>query len=289
MSWENRDYNREDAKYFGGSGKPEFKLALPYMSRLGWFIVLACAILLVLQQYIPDVTAYGKLTDFERRSVIQPWRWITYQYLHGGLGHFFFNMIGVYFFLPSIENRWGEKKALLFYTAGGIVAGFTFCLMALVARGNAASSLIGASGSVLALIGAAAAFYPHGEIYFFIFRTTIRMLATFYLLLYIFSCLLYRDLSAAAHLGGLMFGWLGPVIAHGRVDEFLAARKNKKMKRLIQSDKQEREQVDRILEKVHQQGMNSLSTSEKRVLKSATIHQQQRDDEMAKLQKKRSI
>ena len=41
---------------------------------------------------------------------LQIWRFFTYQFIHGGLGHIFFNMLGLYFFGPLVEQWWGVKE-----------------------------------------------------------------------------------------------------------------------------------------------------------------------------------
>ena len=36
---------------------------------------------------------------------LRPWTPITYMFLHGGIWHLFFNMLGLYFFGPALESR----------------------------------------------------------------------------------------------------------------------------------------------------------------------------------------
>jgi membrane associated rhomboid family serine protease len=44
-------------------------------------------------------------------------------FLHGGLGHIFFNMFALWMFGSTLENYWGSKRFLIFYMACGIGAG----------------------------------------------------------------------------------------------------------------------------------------------------------------------
>lgn len=61
---------------------------------------------------------------------------------------------------------------------------------------------------------------------------------------------------------------------------WFAKRRMKKMRKMARADEIERAEVDRILAKVSAGGMQSLSWTEKRVLRKATEHQRQRDAEV---------
>ncbi len=48
------------------------------------------------------------------------WRVLTYQFLHGGLGHLIFNMWALYFFGTAVEQIFGPKRFLAYYFICGI-------------------------------------------------------------------------------------------------------------------------------------------------------------------------
>lgn len=48
---------------------------------------------------------------------------ITYMFMHGGLGHIFFNMFALYMFGGVLENLWGPRKFLIYYLITGLGAG----------------------------------------------------------------------------------------------------------------------------------------------------------------------
>lgn len=52
-----------------------------------------------------------------------PWQLITYQFMHGGFWHIFFNMFMLWMFGMEIENILGSKKFLTYYLVCGIAAG----------------------------------------------------------------------------------------------------------------------------------------------------------------------
>ena len=43
------------------------------------------------------------------------YRTVTYMFLHGGLGHIFFNMFSLWMFGTEIERAWGSKSFGRFY------------------------------------------------------------------------------------------------------------------------------------------------------------------------------
>ena len=61
-----------------------------------------------------------------------------------------------------------------------------------------------------------------------------------------------------------------------------SGRSEKRLERLRAQERAERLRIDRILTKVSQHGMQSLSWWEKRTLRKATEHQRQRDAQMGR-------
>ncbi len=306
MGWEERAYNRDD-----GSGGP--KLIFPMPSKLTFAIIVACVVLFFLERLTGPIgeaiREYGSLRFDGGRAFTQPWRWITYQYLHGSGGHIFFNLLGIYFFLPPLERLWGWKRTLAFYTLGGVFAGATFGVMYLFSFGRV---LIGASGSIFALLGALASIMPNMQILaMLVIPITMRTLVLLYTILFAFTVIGDRDSSDAAHLGGLAFGFFAVHFGskmfrslqwmrfgemprpYGSDDEpdrvsrpsWSSRRKSQRALKLAQAERDERERIDQILAKVSAQGMQSLNWLERRALKKATEHQRQRDAEMSRLRR----
>ena len=50
------------------------------------------------------------------------WQPITHMFMHGGLGHIFFNMFALYSFGSTLEHFWGGKRFLFFYISCGLGA-----------------------------------------------------------------------------------------------------------------------------------------------------------------------
>jgi membrane associated rhomboid family serine protease len=132
MGWEDRAYHRE-----GPSGQGP-RLIFPMPTKLTFALILSCILVFVIQATTGPVAGFSSLVRWGElifrggAAFTQPWRWITYQYLHGTGNHIFWNMLAIYFFVPALERLWGWKKVLAFYTLGGIAAGVTYGFMCLI-------------------------------------------------------------------------------------------------------------------------------------------------------------
>ncbi len=58
----------------------------------------------------------------------QPFQFITHMFMHGSLGHLFFNMFALWMFGRVLESVWGGKRFFIFYfvTGLGAAAFYTF-------------------------------------------------------------------------------------------------------------------------------------------------------------------
>lgn len=272
MGWQDRDYHREDTGGLGG-----MRIVFPPFTPL--FLALAGINLFLFLLKVSDqaydwMREWGALSFVGWDYSIQLWRWVSYQYIHADGGHVFFNMLSLYFFLPILEKRWGWMRTLVFYTLGGITAGFCYLILVSL-TGYWGTFLIGASGAVLSIIGAVAYLYPDIRIFGII---PIRVMAGLLGVLYLLTIVGDRNFSSAAHLGGLGFGFLAPWLLGPVLAERLRWYRSFMRERALQAEIAEQKEVDRILAKVADQGMHSLSAKEKRILNRATQNQRRRDE-----------
>lgn len=213
-------------------------------------------------------------------TTMQVWRFITYQFLHGSLGHIFWNMFVLYFFGTMIENLWGSRKFLTFYLVCGTTGGIFYPILAHIGWLPLAH-LIGASGSILGMLAAAAILFPRMNVYVFgVFPMKMSTLAIILVAMSLLS-ILRPDISPnaggqAAHLGGMCAGAIYVLSERWRQRLKMKVHKNiweSKMTdhRILQME------VDRILKKVHDNGMHSLTYKEKKILKQATKTEQMRN------------
>src|SRR3954454_12379297 len=81
---------------------------------------------------------------------------ITSQFLHGGWFHLLGNMLYLWIFGNNVEDRFGRVGFLVFYLAGGVLAG----LSQVAIDPGSAIPTIGASGAIAAVLGAYLVFFP---------------------------------------------------------------------------------------------------------------------------------
>jgi len=136
---------------------------------------------------------------------IRPWSLVTYMFLHGGMGHLIFNMIGLYFFGPRLENRLGAKGFLWLYFlsgAGGALFSLIFSPLALV---------VGASAGVYGVLLGFAMNWPREKIYLWmILPVEAWLLATILVIASLYSGInpaAGSNTAHFAHLGGLAFAF----------------------------------------------------------------------------------
>jgi membrane associated rhomboid family serine protease len=146
----------------------------------------------------------GLLILYPPAILLRPWTVVSYMFLHGGLGHLFFNMIGLFFFGPRLESRLGGRDFLWLYFlsgAGGAVFSIIFATQ---------YPVVGASGAVYGVLLGYALFWPREKIYIYgILPVEAWLLAS----LLVFGSL-YSGLAGSAsrtahfaHLGGLAFAF----------------------------------------------------------------------------------
>ncbi len=136
-----------------------------------------------------------------------PWQLVTYGFLHGGLGHLFFNMFALWMFGLRVENEWGSRRFAIFYFACVIGAGL---IQILVMLGQPIPT-VGASGGVFGILLAFGMMYPNEPIYiYFLFPVKAKWLVIGYGLFTLYAGLSgsQSDVAHFAHLGGMIFGFL---------------------------------------------------------------------------------
>lgn len=220
----------------------------------------------------------------------QVWRLLTAQYLHWNGNHILLNMIGLYFLGKGLERAWSTREFLGVYTAAGLAGNLFYFLLAVIGWLPIEGEAAGASGSVLGLLGAAAVKFPQAEILiYFLFPIKIRTAALVFAGLYALN-LYMKGANAggdACHIAGLAFGawwaWRGEIWFSRRGWKMPSFRSRKPYRRpgpassAFQDKVRQRQAdavtVDRILKKVYESGIHSLTEAEKNALREATERQ----------------
>lgn len=177
-------------------------------SKATELIIYANIIFFILQILIPGFT---EAFYFDPKvAFVEPWRFITSMFLHGGVGHIFFNMYALWLFGTIVERRIGAGEFLRLYFLSGIVGNLSYWLVVFLGI-NPSVPALGASGAVYGVLGAAAVLYPN--LLIFVWWLPMRLYQAAFLwfiieFLGVFNP--YSGIASAAHLGGLIIGlWYG--------------------------------------------------------------------------------
>ena len=182
----------------------------PISPAVKWIIIANVALFVVslFVQLIP----YLGLTP--RLVIQQGWFWqlATYMFLHGGVFHILFNMLGVWMFGTELERLWGTQFFVRFYAVSGIGAGLTVLAVGLLPFEATAATYvlptIGASGALYGLLMAFAIYYPDRPILMFLLFPVPAKYFVIIIGAIAFLAGPGGEVSNAAHLGGLLFGYL---------------------------------------------------------------------------------
>jgi membrane associated rhomboid family serine protease len=180
-------------------------------------------------------------------------------------------MFVLWMFGTELEQTWGTTQFLKYYFITGVGAGV---LSVLVTPGSRIPT-VGASGAIFGLLVAYAMIYPNRLIYLWFFipikaKYLALMLGVFEL---VATMHLARDgIAHWAHLGGMLVGFAYLKIASFARGGF--ARYEKRRIRVVTPDRTAaedlQEEVDRILRKISQFGIESLTPEERNTLDRAS-------------------
>jgi len=309
MAWHERDYYREPPGSggfggFGGSGggfsNPFSGGQWKFWSVTTWLIIINVAIFIIDQivaRFVgwPPFYVAGYFSADTAIMHGQVWRLITFQFLHADLWHILINMLLLFFFGRFVESYLGSPRYLAFYLLCGIAgtAGYMLLWGVGLIVGAMEAPLIGASAGVFGVLIGTAIIAPDARVLFmFIFPMQMRTVAWIALGVAAFVVLAQGNEPGAnaggeaAHLGGAGLGflliryphwldWADRVPTPGKASP--TRKVKQKFEQVQQAQRQREEQeVDRILDKVKEKGLQSLTRQEKKVLNRATERQKQR-------------
>lgn len=241
---------------------------------------------------------YGAFSTYEMVRHLEFWRVLTFQFLHANFWHVAMNMFGLYAFGSLVEGYLGKQRYIALYltsgvagavsymllnAGGGVAASYGFRGLPLLIYNSINTPLVGASAGVFGVVLAAAHVAPNQVVQLFFPPVPIRIRSLAYVYLAIaFLNLFFGGNNAggdAAHVGGAIAGFVlirHPHLLRDFFDIFGDSRKSGKASRRAaksaDADRAAREaEIDRVLAKVRDKGLPSLTNREKRLLQDATI------------------
>jgi membrane associated rhomboid family serine protease len=228
-------------------------------------------------------------------------RLLTSGFLHVNWLHLFFNMFSLYVFSGTIEYTFGTVKFLVLYFVS-LIAGNLFSLF--VHRNHGEYRAVGASGAICGIIFACIAIFPGFQVGFFFIPIPIPgwIFAIVFIAVSIYGIRSDKDnIGHDAHLGGALIGMLVALLFYPEAFAFnypiilvvtittiafiylivtrphvlfvnnLFFKKHSHFYSIdhkYNRDKREQQQeIDRILDKISEKGIKSLTTTEKEKLK----------------------
>lgn len=235
-------------------------------------ILIATVLTFFVQQTVPGATSLLYLVPTQ--VLARPWTIVTYMFLHAGFGHIFWNMLGLYFFGPRVESRMGSQRFLTLYLVSGVVGALFSVLLA------PRNPILGASGAVLGVLMAFARFWPRERLYIWgVLPIEARWLVIIYAAIDIMGFNGFGRLGVAnvAHLGGFAGALLYLLFLERRqgARRFQQAATPRVAESALGNWRNvdrgsihavNREEVDRILDKISASGLASLTPQERQFL-----------------------
>src|SRR5262247_3223129 len=145
-------------------------IGYPPWTRAVKILVIACVIAFALQLFdgltgVPSITQKFGLTPYQVTHNFYVWQLVTYIFLHDGIFHILFNMLGLWMFGSDLERVWGSRQFTKYFFICGIGAG----LFTVLLTPNSGVPVIGASGAIYGVLLAFGLLFPDRIIIFMIF------------------------------------------------------------------------------------------------------------------------
>lgn len=290
MGLYDREYARED--------EPGFRLSAPTTATMTIVVITVAAYVAQLMwgERLENLLALE--ADWYRRPW-QAYQLLTYGFLHSraNAGHIVLNMLIFWMFGRELEQRYGRREFTLFYLAAIVFAGLVWSLTeSAYVSGNVRLAVfdggawrevmqrpraLGASGGIAGLVALFALNWPHRQVLlFFVIPMPMWVAAVLGLLMDMRGAINRTgDVAFTAHLGGALFGLLYFYLGWS-LKEFVPENWGRSRPRLRVHAPEERgageeddelaARVDEILRKIQEQGQDSLSWNERRILEQAS-------------------
>ena len=225
------------------------------------------------------------------------WQFFTYQYLHGGFGHILMNMFVLWMFGTELEYNWGARDFFQYYTICGVGGGLLVWMTSFFGFSDPGVTTIGASGAIFGLLVAYGMMWPDRIVYVF---GVLPMKAIVFVII-IGSIEVLNAFGRAgggvayfAHVGGgltglvyLKYGWRIWVHLESVGRQFKRRKftvvdggKSKSSSWEPETNRHKEqpgtphpdldEEINRILDKIAREGMESLTDNERNVLDRAS-------------------
>lgn len=261
-------------------------------------LIIANAVVLLLLRTIFTSPALTDALAFSPEHAFgRPWTFLSYMFVHAGLLHLLFNSLMLFVFGGPVEQRMGSRAFILYYLYCGVGAAI-FCLA--LSGIMPVGPFVGASGALLGVAIAFATFWPDAELIVFPFPMPIRA-RTLVMVLVGLDIFFYfvtpgDGIAHLAHVGGAAFGYLffrvqglsrrsphPPPRAVERVVMVQSGPADPERRTPVTPVRPRRRpeadpvaaEVDRVLDKISEKGIASLTAAERRFLDEVSRQKKQ--------------
>lgn len=229
--------------------------------------------------------SYLTLPSYLPRLTTHFWTPLTYMFMHADFFHLLFNMLWLYWMGQIFEEFLGDRRILGLYLLGGFAGALFFVasynLFPMFTQNGAyiATTVIGASAAVMAIVAGAATIAPNYEIMLFgVLPIKIKWIAIFYVVTGFWGIKGPNAGGEIAHIGGALIGFIyvkqlqkgnDLISAIARLFKFKRRSKLKVAstnRNIVNDDAPRQEEIDRILDKISTTGYDNLSKQEKDTL-----------------------
>ena len=229
----------------------------------------------------------------------EPWNWwkfLTYGFAHaslstnGGIFHVGFNMYGLWLFGRDVEAVRGRREFLFVYLALVVLAGLAWTIMQTVT--GARGAMVGASGAVAGIMVLFVCHFPHRKFMLLFIPVPIAawVLVGGYVLIDVMGAMGRQpgnNVAYTCHLAGaaLAFAYYRSGmrlegLGSGRMPSIsLKSIRPRPKLRVHDPDARYKDidrRADRILEKLHRDGADSLTSEEQRILEDYSRRMRQK-------------
>ena len=190
-----------------------------------WF-ALICIFVFLLQKLIPGFTQIFLLSS---DALSRPWQFLTAIFLHGSITHLLYNLFALVLFGIILEKFIGSKRFLALFLVSGILANIVSFMFY--------PSSLGASGAIMAIIGALAIIRPMMVVWAFNLPMPMFVLAIIWMAGSVLGVFGIGDTSTGywAHLSGIFIGVLYGVFLRLKYS-FLFGKKVQREQEVISED-----------------------------------------------------
>ncbi len=263
-----RDYN-----FSGGTTRRGFGIGPGGISPFIKWMIVFDVVVFIAQNFYPQMTfslglsPHDFFSDFPNK-LYQPF---TYMFLHGGLGHIFFNMFALWMFGTEVEFTWGSKRFGRFY----LLAGLAGAVLTLIVRSSQIAPVIGASAAIYGVLAAYWVMFPERYLYIY-FLIPIKVKWAIPGIMLLGFLIGGANIAHFAHLGGALFGF-AYMKANWRwfrfgdkFKRYKYTRQSSKLEKNRQKAEEIMKRVDEILDKINEVGIEKISKEDRKFLEEAS-------------------